>query len=389
MKLKLAATALALASLGASAGVDRSVYFTVMGGVQDFHSSDEDNGNIMANSLDESDAIVGEFGFMISEQSALQLSYTKLNPNDAVGFGNEDLVMQALDYMYFMSSDTDGGGYLRLGVGQYDFESPTAGGGWGKSDVGRFGVGFEQALAQNFSLKGELGLVRDFTTNRTDTQLLFGFSFNFGGNGGDVEEYAEPVAVQTTAVVASNNKDSDKDGIFDSVDQCPNTNAGVVVDPRGCELDSDGDGIVNSMDKCAATPAGAKVDELGCRLVLEQTVRMTLNVTFQNNSSGLTGNSIQEIEKLAKFMTQYADTKVVVEGHSDSKGKDSYNQWLSEKRAQAVADELVLKFNIKRERVTAKGFGESQPIADNATAEGRAKNRRVEALIETTVSKAQ
>ncbi|NVJ59831.1 MAG: OmpA family protein [Gammaproteobacteria bacterium] len=388
MKKQWLGVALLASSMSLTAQVDRDVYFSILGGVQDFHSSSEDNGPILSNSLDESDAIAAELGFMFTRNSALQLSYTKLNPDDAIGFGDEDLIMQSIDYMYYFNSETSGGPYVRLGVGKYVFEDETAGGGWDESDVVRAGLGFEDQLNSVFSWRGEIGAIRDDTTKRLDTQLLLGLTMNFGGSGSDAKPVA-PVAVVATQVTKNTRADSDNDGVFDDVDQCPATAAGVVVDPRGCELDSDGDGVPNSKDACATTPAGAKVDSKGCRLMLEETVRMTLDVKFELNSSKLQSTHKDDIKRLADFMTQYPDTNVVVEGHSDSVGKDSYNLWLSQKRAQSVADELINTYGVASDRVKAKGVGETQPIADNNTAAGRAKNRRVEAVIEAKVVKAQ
>ncbi len=389
-KKLLAATVIAAccATHADDAKVERAAYFSILGGVQDFHSSNADNGAVLSNSLDESDAIAAELGFMISDHSAFQLSYTKLNPDDAIAFGNEDLTMQTIDYMYYFNPESMGGPYLRFGIGKYEFEDDTAGGGWQESDIGRMGLGFEDGINSFLSWRGEFGIIRDDTMDRVDTQLLLGLTMNFGG-GSEPKPKPAPRPVEAPVVEKSTNKDTDKDGIFDANDQCPNTAMGVVVDPRGCELDSDGDGIVNSKDACAATPAGAKVDSRGCRLVLEETVRQTLNVKFKTNSSQLQPEFKSDISKVAKFMTEYPDTSVTIEGHTDSVGKASYNQWLSEKRAQTVANELVSAYGIDASRVSSKGFGESNPIADNNTADGRAKNRRVEAVIEAKVKKLQ
>lgn len=386
MNKYLLGAALLAAGVNVAAEVDRTVYFTVLGGVQDFHSGKEDNFPIMSNSLDESEVVGAELGFMFTKNSAFQLSYNKLNPDDAIGFGDEDLVLTSLDYVHYFANDSKGGPFLRLGVGRYTFDSEVAGGGWMESDIGRLGIGFEDELNSVLSWRGELGVIRDDTTKRFDTQLLVGFTFNFGGS----DPAPVPVkAVETKTVTKNTRTDSDRDGVFDDVDQCPATAAGVVVDPRGCELDSDGDGVFNSKDACAATPAGAKVDAKGCRLMLDETVRITLNVKFANNSSEIRTSFESEFQQVAEFMKQYPDTKLVVEGHSDSVGKDSYNQWLSEKRAQAVANYLMANYGLSSERVSSVGYGETRPVADNSTADGRAKNRRVEAVIETTVKRAQ
>ncbi len=390
MKKYIAGTVLLAVSVTGIAHDERNVYFSILGGVQDFHSNGKENTSIMSNSLDESDAIAAELGFMVTDHAAFQLSYTKLNPNDAIGFGDEDMIMQSLDYMYYFKPEgSQGGPFLRFGVGKYEFDSEVAGGGWKESDIARAGLGFEQHLTDTFSWRGEFGVVRDTTTNRYDTQMLFGFSVNFGGGSRKTEDLEVVKPVVAPVVTSNTRKDADNDRVFDDVDQCPNTKPGVAVDQNGCELDSDGDGVVNSADACPDTPAGARVGKTGCRLMLEETVRMTLDVKFKNNSSQLENDFKSDIQRLAKFMTEYPDTNVVVEGHSDSVGKAEYNQWLSEQRAKTVMNELISVYGISASRVSAKGFGEAKPIADNNTATGRAKNRRVEAVIEATVVKPQ
>ena len=166
--------------------------------------------------------------------------------------------------------------------------------------------------------------------------------------------------------------DSDGDGVVDSKDRCPGTPAGAKVDSKGCELDSDGDGVVDSKDQCPNTPAGATVDAKGCALgiVLE-------NVQFELNSGELTAESKGILDKVAASLNARKDvTSVMVIGHTDSSGAASYNQSLSEKRAKAM-DYLVSQ-GVASGILSSKGMGESAPIADNGTAEGRAKNRRVE-----------
>ena len=84
---------------------------------------------------------------------------------------------------------------------------------------------------------------------------------------------------------------------------------------------------------------------------------------------------------------EISDLKIVVEGHTDNVGGEKYNINLSQKRAEAIKEVMVKKFNIEASRITAKGFGFSNPLADNSTKEGRQQNRRVEAAVEYTVKK--
>ncbi len=167
--------------------------------------------------------------------------------------------------------------------------------------------------------------------------------------------------------------DSDGDGVVDSRDRCPGTPAGAKVDAKGCEFDSDGDGVVDSRDECPNTPAGATVNAKGCALGI-----VLQDVQFQTNSDQLTADSKTVLDKVAASLKARADvTAVMVIGHTDSRGDAGYNQALSEKRAKAVAAYLVSQ-GVDEGILSAQGMGESLPIADNNTAEGRAQNRRVE-----------
>ncbi|PPK36470.1 hypothetical protein CD175_22915 [Pseudomonas laurylsulfatiphila] len=151
--------------------------------------------------------------------------------------------------------------------------------------------------------------------------------------------------------------------------------------------DEDGDGVFDRRDRCADTPANTSVDHHGCpvpqypdRVQTEpaQTEVITLSdVLFVFNQSDLTPTAKSQLDAL---MSKFEDADVVsikVVGHTDSVGSDAYNQALSERRASSVAEYLISQ-GVAPNKVTSEGRGESQPIADNETEEGRAKNRRVE-----------
>lgn len=111
-------------------------------------------------------------------------------------------------------------------------------------------------------------------------------------------------------------------------------------------------------------------------------MRVELDVKFDFDKAKVKPESYGDIKNLADFMTQYPQTSTVVEGHTDAVGSDAYNQGLSERRANAVRDVLVNEYGVGSERVNAVGYGETRPVADNASADGRAVNRRVEAEVE-------
>jgi len=104
------------------------------------------------------------------------------------------------------------------------------------------------------------------------------------------------------------------------------------------------------------------------------------DVLFAFNKADLSAQAGPRLDKLANFLKQFPDRKLLIEGYTDSVGGDSYNQDLSDRRAQAVRDALVQR-GVDSSRVTARGYGKAHPVADNASPEGRAMNRRVEIVI--------
>ena len=164
--------------------------------------------------------------------------------------------------------------------------------------------------------------------------------------------------------------DTDGDGVPDYLDRCPGTPPGVAVDSSGCPFDSDGDGVADHLDQCPNTPKGATVNEVGCWSLEAKTL-------YDSNSSYMKPEAYPLLDEVASILMKNPEMEVEVQGHTDNTGTAEYNQWLSEKRAQRVKDYLVSK-GVDPSRLEAKGYGLTQPVASNATEEGRAQNRRVE-----------
>ncbi len=120
---------------------------------------------------------------------------------------------------------------------------------------------------------------------------------------------------------------------------------------------------------------------------LKEKVTISLNVQFDTDKAVVKPKYKDEIKKVADFMKEYPDTKATIEGNTDNKGSAAYNKKLSKKRADAVADYLVKNFGIDKSRLSTVGYGFDKPVASNATAKGRQQNRRVDAVIETIVTK--
>lgn len=175
--------------------------------------------------------------------------------------------------------------------------------------------------------------------------------------------------------------DADGDGVADAADKCPDTAAGIPVDASGCPRDSDNDGVIDATDKCPNTPAGALVNAEGCPA---EKVTVSLDVKFDTGKAVVKSEYEPQLSTVAGFMSRFPNTAVVIEGHTDNVGSKTGNTALSQKRADAVRAYLVEKLGVDAGRISAKGFGPDQPVADNATPEGRATNRRVVATISAT-----
>jgi len=164
--------------------------------------------------------------------------------------------------------------------------------------------------------------------------------------------------------------DRDGDAIVDNDDACPDIKG--LPQLKGCP-DSDGDGVADKDDKCPDVVGVAS--SFGCPE--NKTFEFSKVVYFNFDKSVITSQNLKDIEELARILKENNQVKVIVEGHADETGPESYNLKLSEKRAEYVINYLVKK-GMDRNSLVKSFFGERKPVADNNTAEGRAKNRRVE-----------
>lgn len=185
--------------------------------------------------------------------------------------------------------------------------------------------------------------------------------------------------------------DSDGDGVGDVADACPNEAGAMSVEPanNGCPAttDVDADGITDAQDACpnqAGAPSASQ-SENGCprAKLVGANLEVSSTVEFEPGSAELTARGKELLSDVARVIAGLASTAhVAVHGHTDNKGRPSKNLKLSEDRAQAVVRWLATEGKIPGERLSAKGFGDTVPVANNDTDEGRQKNRRVEFNIE-------
>jgi outer membrane protein OmpA-like peptidoglycan-associated protein len=170
--------------------------------------------------------------------------------------------------------------------------------------------------------------------------------------------------------------DRDGDGIADKNDACPEVRGSAAN--RGCP-DTDGDGVIDSADKCPNQAGPASNN--GCPEITQKD-KETLNfaarnVQFETGSAVLKTTSNTILDQVVDILKRYSDYNVRISGHTDNVGSDDLNLKLSKARAKACNDYLVAK-GIDATRIMHDGYGESRPVGNNATPQGRAQNRRTE-----------
>jgi OOP family OmpA-OmpF porin len=219
------------------------------------------------------------------------------------------------------------------------------------SDLGMsIGGGLQGKIAKHASVRAQVlyRLDKDSSSlaannSYGDWIYSIGLSFDFGGS----EPPPPPPPPPAAPPPPPPNPDLDGDGVPNERDKCPNTRPGAVVDLDGCEVEAviELEGVYFDFDKATIKPEGKVV-----------------------------------LNEAAALLQKHERVVVEVAGHTDSVGSDAYNQGLSERRANAVKQYLTEQ-GVTATRLTARGYGESQPVASNDTSEGRAENRRVELIV--------
>ncbi|MFI4880750.1 MAG: OmpA family protein [Steroidobacterales bacterium] len=281
------------------------------------------------------------FGNQFAENWSLELNANRASLHDKFDGNRTTLGALTLDLLRIWHRDSTfapyisvGGGWLRASEVGFDNRDSAA----GQVGVGAFVKLWESAdTSQSFSLRPDIKARWDHESgsgNVMDALYTLGFTFSWGAGKAvppaPVAAIAAPPPPPPAPAPAP-------------VLKCPNTPAGVAVDADGCPI---------------------KID-----VVLE-------GVTFETNSAVLTAASKPVLDDVAKGLKAHHRLKVEVQGHTDSTGSAVYNMRLSQRRADAVRDYLVSQ-DVPAGQLTAKGYGKTVPVQSNATAEGRAHNRRV------------
>ena len=190
--------------------------------------------------------------------------------------------------------------------------------------------------------------------------------------------------------------DSDKDGVFDGLDRCPDTPAGATVDQLGCPGDEDNDGVLDGLDRCPRTSIGQSVNAFGCppsggvppaggnepgRAGAPGTgtggATVLRGVDFAIGSARLDASSYPVLDSLARVLIADPSMAVEIGGHTDNSGNAAANRNISRLRAEAVRNYLIAH-KVPFTQLVVKGYGSSQPLSGDTSAAARSANRRVE-----------
>lgn len=392
MKLNRIALAMLLAPLSAMSVAE--VTFTPFATYRYFDSETVENHLRSSSAFDikEKEGYALSLGYRFTPAWGLEAHYgrteaetktTLLYPAPATDVRGDRL---SLDGYYTFNAEGTFSPYVLLGAGQGRLKAKGAE--TYKDTIVNGGLGAFYRFNDKVALRMEAREVFNVDEDLNDAVAMLGLEFSPGAGeaaapaaAAQPEPEQAPVEEVAAAPVVAAPVDTDGDGVADTADKCANTPAGVQVDADGCPLDSDNDGIANYLDKCPTTAEGVVVDDKGCDKVLTEAISQELKLNFDSGKSTLHPEDKAEIEKVATVMKQYPGTSVEIQGHTDASGKKASNDKLSQDRADAVKNSLVSDFGIDASRITAKGYGSSQPIADNKTTAGRAQNRRVVAVV--------
>lgn len=320
-------------------------------------------GHIAPPDFDEGPMPGAQFGFRFKDQWSIQGWWSEADMDFEAGGGDAEFTH------YFISArhhyqDSEWLGfepYSGAAVGQLEIDG-------NEETLGAFEMGLQRGLSKAFVLDLGVRPSYSFDNERWDGEVYAALNFVIGSSSSDSSDSnRQPAEVVERAAEQTEKKESQL------AEQAKAAVAAVV--------DSDGDGVADSVDKCADTSAGAKVDESGCNVVLTEDIRETLYVQFSTGGSAVAESSMADIARVAARMREFPDVQLLLEGHTDSSGGADLNRRLSQQRAEAVKQVLVESFSIDGGRIDAVGRGEDAPAFSNDTAEGRARNRRVEAVL--------
>jgi OOP family OmpA-OmpF porin len=339
------------------------------------------------------------FGYNYNKNLGVEARFDYVNSDVKPADDDADLYIYRLDGLYHFMADKEYVPYIAAGIGAITVDQDNNGS--ETNTLFNYGAGLKAFITESLAIRGDVRHIIDVDDSNNNFAYTLGVTYSFGKKGKPVPPPAAPKDSDGDGVIDEIDRcpdtplgvvvdkfgcpvDSDGDGVPDFLDKCPDTPLGVPVDSDGCPLDSDGDGVYDYIDECPDTPPGLLVDEKGCPVMSKEKVSIELQIEFEFDKAEIKNVYQDHLRKISDFLKANPETKAVIEGHTCSIGTEQYNLKLSQKRADSVIRRLIDE-GVESTRLEAKAYGESMPIADNKTAAGRRKNRRVTADISTIV----
>lgn len=305
----------------------------VYGGFHVMHI-ETDNERLMTpdpkSSLDNGDGLGLEVGYrwLPSTEFRLSYSYFNLTPRNE-GFADEEGSASSIDMLFF---PTEKNFYLLTGVNRLDIQSSQI--------SANIGAGYRHYLTDRMGLYFETKAHYQFSGHYDELTGQLGFVYFFGDN---------------------------------------NTSAPAKV--VAAAIDTDSDGVIDEQDRCPQTPMIDKVDQYGCTVFIDDEISIQLLVQFDNNKAIVKPEYAPEIKAMADFLIANPEVSITIEGHASTPGSLIHNKKLSQRRADAIVDMLVTKYNISTSRLTAIGYGEEQLLNVFDDENAHKQNRRIMAKV--------
>lgn len=328
-----------IASEVASQVVDKGLTFTIGGAYNDLDSY---------RGLDNQLAPEVGIGYRLNDRFSVEGIYSQYS-TDQKGGGDADLKEFRLDAFYDLTPwDGSLTPYLVAGISELDVDLKVD----GEHDDTRMNAGFglRKAFTPNLAIRGDVRAVRTLDYAQTESMVNVALTWTFGS----VTKASEPVVIAEPV----------QEEVVAKVEPAP-------------VLDADNDGVLDKDDLCPSTAAGITVDQTGC----DPMAAIDLLVNFEFDSEVINQEGIDQIAKMGEFLQRYPEARIRLEGHTDDRGRATYNEQLSVRRANIIRQQLIEQHSIDAERVDAVGMGESKPTTSNDTVEGRQQNRRVTAEV--------
>ncbi|WP_052294289.1 OmpA family protein [Desulfosudis oleivorans] len=314
-------------------------------------------GHMFEGTMGIEDGLMGALGlgYMATDRCGLEavLGYTMTETT--VGALDTNVATGRLDAFYNLMTG-DFVPYFAIGLGAVNFDYDITGVENDMDWMANYGLGCHYFFTDSLALRADVrhGISFDETQNHLLYTLGLTWLLGGGDNGTQVVKM-KPAPEQAAPAVVEKPR--------------PAPAPQPVVEAAPAIADDDRDGVPNDQDQCPGTPIGAKVNARGC-WVIE-------GLNFERARADIMADSFAKLDEVVTVLKNNPELRLEVQGHTDSRGNPGFNQVLSEQRAGAVVRYFVSR-GIAADRLVSKGFGPSQPIADNDTAEGRAENRRVE-----------